>query len=435
MIRRIAISIVVFVFSAWHAYGFDVTEFKTPAGIEVRLVEDHELPLVAMQVVLQGGSTDEPIGKEGTMSFVSALLDEGAGPYDGASFRKLRDDSAVRLGLQVTADASTVSLVTPTAQIDIGFELLKAVASAPQFPPEAIERVRKGLLVSAQANENNPGELAFRAAGELVLKGHPYQRQTSGTSASLPSITREDLVAAHKAMFVRQGMKIAITGDITREDAARRIDQLFGQLPLGEKRKPLPPVPTWPGAKLKLVPWDMPQSIVMFGGPGISYTDPDFLAAAVLMEIIGGDRSRLNAEVREKRGLTYGIGYGLFNFREAAFTFGSMSTPNESAADAIKVVREVLQDIRDNGPTAAELEAAKNYLRGSYVFRFESIAGTASVIASNMATGLPANYHKSRNDQVSAVTLDQVKAMAKRLIDPANLVFVVAGKPVGVSEQ
>jgi zinc protease len=435
MIRQFVFSLALLVLGTVRAYAFDVTEFKTPAGIEVRLVEDRELPLVSMQVVLQSGGTDDPTGKEGTMAFVAAMVGEGAGPYDGASFRKLRDDNAIRLGLQVSADASTVSLLTPTGQIDIGFDLLKAFVTAPQFPPEAIERVRKGSLVDVQASENNPGELAFRAAGELVLKGHPYQRLTSGSSTSLPGITRDDLVAVHKTMFVRQGMKIAITGDISREDASRRIDQLFGQLPLGEKKKPLPPVPAWPGTKLKLVPWDMPQSIVMFGGPGISYTDPDFLVAAVLMEIIGGERSRLNAEVREKRGLTYGIGYGLFNFQEAAFTFGSMSTPNESAADAIKVVREVLQDIRDNGPSAAELEAAKNYLRGSYVFRFESISGTASVIASNMATGLPANYHKSRNDAVAAVTLDQVKAMAKRLIDPASLVFVVAGKPVGVTEQ
>jgi zinc protease len=435
LIRRLGFSILLLISGVVHAFGFEVTEFTTPGGIEVRLVEDHELPLVAMQVLLQSGSTEDPIGKEGTMSLVTALVDEGAGSYDGASFQKLRDDNAIRLGVQVTGDLSTVSLQVPTDQLDLGFDLLKAAATAPRFPDEAIDRMRQSLLVGAQASENNPAELASRAAGALVFKDHPYQRPTNGTTKSLPNITRDDLIAAHKRMFVRHGLKVAIAGDITREDATRRIDRVFGALPMGEKRPPLPATPAWPGSKLKLVSWDMPQSIVIFGGPGISYADPDFFAAALLMEIVGGERSRLNSEVREKRGLTYGIGFGLLNLKEAAFTFGSMSTPNEGAAEAIKVVRDVLQDIRDNGPSQAELDAAKNYVKGTYVFRFESIAGTAAVVANNMAVGLPSDYHKRRNDYVSAVTLEQVKAMAKRLINPANMVFVVAGKPVGLTEQ
>jgi zinc protease len=435
MIRQFSLSLVILLFGAARAFGFDVAEFTTKTGVEVRLVEDHELPLVAMEFILQSGSIDEPVGKEGVTRFVSALLDEGAGKYDGFTFRKLRDDNAVRVGASVSPDNITGSLQVPAGQLDLGFELLHAIATEPQFPAEAIERVRKSLLVRAKASENDPGDLAFRAAASLLLKGHPYERSSRGTTQSISAITRDDLIAAHKRMFARQGVKIAIAGDITHEEATRRIDALFGKLPMGEKRNPLPALPVWPGSKLKLVPWDMPQSIVMFGGPGISIDDPDYFAAMVLMEIVGGERSRLNAEVREKRGLTYGIGYGLMNFKEAGFTFGSMSTPNERVADAIKVVRDVLQDIRDKGPSDAEVQSAKNYLKGSYVFRYESIAGTAGVVAGNMATGLPANYHKRRNEYVSEVTLEKVRAVAQRLINPATLVFVVAGKPVGLSEQ
>jgi zinc protease len=434
-LRPLAVSLFMFIFSAVRALGFDIVEFTTPGGIEVRLVEDHELPLVAMEFVLQRGSIDEPAGKEGVMNFVTAMVDEGSGTYDGTTFRKLRDDNAVRLGLQVSADNTTGSLQMPTSQLDLGFDLMKSFVTAPQFPAEAVERVRKSLLVSAEAVANNPGELAFRQAGDLVLKGHPYNRPTRGTAQSLTAITRDDLVAAHNTVFTRQGLKVGISGDITREEAARRIDALLGALPMGEKRPPLPAVPAWPGAKLSLVPWEMPQSIILFGGPGLTYEDPDYFAAMVLMEVIGGGRSRLNTEVREKRGLTYGIGYGLYNFKEAGFTFGSMSTPNEKAAEAIKVVQDVLKDVREKGPSATEVEAAKNYIKGSYVFRFESISGMAGVVANNMAYGLPVDYHKRRNDIVSAVTLEQVNAVAKRLIDPANLVFVVAGKPVGLKEQ
>jgi zinc protease len=433
--KLLALSIFLFIFSAVRALGFDIVEFTTPGGIEVRLVEDHELPLVAMEFVLARGSIDEPVGKEGVLSFVTSLVDEGSGSYDGATFRKFRDDNAVRLGLQVSADNTSGSLQMPTSQLDLGFDLMNSFVTAPQFPNEAIERVRKSLLVSAEAIENNPGELAFRQAGDLVLKGHPYNRPTRGTAKSLAAITRDDLVAAHKIVFTRQGLKVGLSGDITREEAARRIDALFGALPKGEKRGPLPALPAWPGSKLSLVPWDMPQSIILFGGPGLTYDDPDYFAAMVLMEVIGGGRSRLNTEVREKRGLTYGIGYGLYNFKEAGFTFGSMSTPNEKAAEAIQVVQDVLKDIREKGPNATEVEAAKNYIKGSYVFRFESIAGMAGVVANNMAYGLPVDYHKRRNNLVSAVTLEQVNAVAKRLIDPANLVFVVAGKPANLAEK
>jgi zinc protease len=435
MIMRSFLGFAILVFAAVQAWAFEVNEFTTPAGIEVRHVEDRTLPLIALDFVLQSGAAGDPAGKEGLATFAASLLDEGAGKYDGVAFRKLRDDNAVRLGFGVSADNVTGAMQVPTDEMELGFELLHAVMNEPTFPPDAIERIRKSLVVSAKSRENDPGSLAYRAAGEILLKGHPYNRPTSGTSTSLVTITRDDIVASHQRNFIRHGMKVAIVGDISREDATRRIDQVFGALSMGEKRNPLPAIPAWAGPKLHVVDWDMPQSLVMFGGPGIAHNDPDYIPAMVLMEIVGGERSRLNAEVREKRGLTYGIGYGLMNFNEAGFTFGSMSTPNEKAGDAIKLVRDVLQDIRENGPTAIEVEAAKSYLKGSYVFRYESLAGTSGVIAANMSSGLSANYHKGRNNLVSAVTLEKVKAVAQRLINPANLVIVVAGKPVGLTEQ
>ena len=228
-------------------------------------------------------------------------------------------------------------------------------------------------------------------------------------------------------------MSVAAVGDITPEALGKLIDEVLGPLPA--KGAPMPPhvTPDLTGG-VTVVDFDSPQSVVNFGQPGIKRDDPDFFAAYVLNHIIGGQgfSARLMDEVREKRGLTYGIGTFLMPLNLAETWQGTFSSANEKVAEAIGVVQEVWADVAANGVTEAELDAAKTYLTGSFPLRFDGNDRIAGILVGMMAEGLPVTYVNDRNGYIEAVTLDDVKRVARRLMTPGGLRFVVVGKPVGL---
>ncbi len=427
------VSLLFLVSLTMSAFALDVVALKTKAGIEVWHVEDKSIPLIALEYTFDTGATTDPAGKEGTAHLLSALMDEGAGIFDGTTFRAMRDDRAIKLSFGASADNMHGSLRTPLDNKDMAIELARSAFTSPLLAPEAIERNRKAAIVAVKSRMQDPSNAAYLAAGQTVLKDHPYAKPTDGTELSLAALTRDDLIAAHKRLYARSGLKVVIVGAIGKEAAMEMVDTIFGTLPAGLARDPLPAVPDWQGNSVKIVDWSMPQSIIMFGGPGIAIGDPEYMTAQLVMDVLSNER--LNKEVREKRGLTYGIDYSLFNFREAGFTLGYFSTANEQAAEAIKVVRAELKAFAEHGPTAEELEAVKNLAKGTYPFRFESISSTATSLMAMMSLGLPPDYSSKRNAAVDTIVLDQAKAMAKRLIDPEKFFVVAVGKPVGVEAQ
>ncbi len=211
------------------------------------------------------------------------------------------------------------------------------------------------------------------------------------------------------------------------------LDDLLGGLPV--TGAPMPDE-----AKLGLtggvtvVSFDTPQSVVSFGEAGIKRDDPDFFAAYVLNHVLGGQgfAARLMNEVREKRGLTYGVGSYLVPMNHAETWQGSFASANEKVAEAISVIRDVWADVAKNGVTQEELDAAKTYLTGSFPLRFDGNGKIANILVGMMSEGLPASYVNDRNGYVEAVTLDDVKRVAARLMKPDGLRFVVVGKPVGL---
>jgi zinc protease len=176
----------------------------------------------------------------------------------------------------------------------------------------------------------------------------------------------------------------------------------------------------------------MPQSFIMFGGNGVLSSDADYRAAQLLLQIVGGDDSRLANEIREKRGLTYGVSFSPYNYQHAAFTLGFMTVQNERAGEAVDVMRQVFRDVVEKGVTADEVQDAKQYVTGVFAFSFESNNSTSGTLLNFMNLGLPPNYKAVRNAEVEAVTLEQVNAIAKRLLDVDKLIVVAIGKPVGV---
>jgi zinc protease len=277
--------------------------------------------------------------------------------------------------------------------------------------------------------------IGARAVSQTLFGSHPYGRPGIGTAESMQAITADDLhhfVAQH---FTRDRLHLAVVGDITAAQLKPLLDSTFGDLPASSD---LPAVPEarldQPGGVM-VVDRRIPQSIINFVQPGIKRDDPDFFAAYVANYILGGGgfSSRLMHEVREKRGLAYGISTSLVTFDHAGLIWGQVQTVNERVAKTIEIIRAEWAKMRDRGPTAAEVDTAKTYLLGSYPRLFTSGSGTAGALLGIQLEGLGIDYVDRRQAEIAKVTPASVARVAKRLLQPDRLVFGVVGQPVGVT--
>jgi zinc protease len=410
-----------------------IQEVTSPGGIRAWLVEEHSLPFTALELRFEGGTSLDAPGKRGATMLMTSTLEEGAGDLDSQGFAAARESLAADISFDAGDDAVTVSAQMLTENRDQVVALLKSALTKPRFDQDAIDRVRSQIDSIIRQNETDPNEIASRTFDQLAFGSHPYGSSRFGTAESLAGLTRDDLVAAKTAVMARDRISVAAVGDINADELGRMLDDLLGGLPV--TGAPMPDE-----AKLGLtggvtvVSFDTPQSVVSFGEAGIKRDDPDFFAAYVLNHVLGGQgfAARLMNEVREKRGLTYGVGSYLVPMNHAETWQGSFASANEKVAEAISVIRDVWADVAKNGVTQEELDAAKTYLTGSFPLRFDGNGKIANILVGMMSEGLPASYVNDRNGYVEAVTLDDVKRVAARLMKPDGLRFVVVGKPVGL---
>jgi zinc protease len=431
---RIFLSGFLLVVSVSFAQAIEIKEVTSPGGIKAWLVESKTIPLIAMGFSFEGGSAADPVGKEGTANFITGMMDEGAGDLSGEAFQAKRDELAVRIGFDSSLEQFDGSLQTLSKNRTEAFALLKMALTSPHFEKEATERVRQQFLLSAKSDEQDPERIASRAWMKLALGDHPYARNSSGTLQSIAAITPDDLRAMHKLLFSRKSLKVAVVGDIDAATLATALDEIFGGLPNTDPPPLVSSTHALEGPAISVIDRDIPQSIIVFGHGGILRNDPDFIPAFVMSQILGGSgfTSRLTTEVREKRGLTYGVGFGLSPLDHAGLYVGSLGTRNEKAGEAMAIVKETLKKMADEGPTQTELDDMKTFLTGSYALRFDSNDKIASQLLGIQQQNLGIDYVNKRNGLIEAVTLDQVKAQAKRLIDSDHLIVSVVGKPEGL---
>ncbi|MFN3743275.1 MAG: M16 family metallopeptidase [Hyphomicrobiaceae bacterium] len=410
---------------------------KSPGGIDAWLVQEHAVPLIALRFVFEGGSSQNPPGKEGLANFLTAMMDEGAGDLDSHKFQERMEELAFRMSFEDSRDGFYGSFETLTANRDPSVEMLRLAINQPRFDADAVERVRRQLLSGLAFAAKNPNRVAGKAWSALAFPGHPYGRPADGTPESIAAITRDDLEAFRKRTFARDNLKVVAVGDINAEQLGALLDRVFGELPEKAELKPVPP--TMPEAKerVKVIPMDVPQSVVQFGAPGIPRDDDDFMAAFVLNQILGGGgfASRLTEEVREKRGLAYSVYSYLQPYRRAAIFAGGVATKNEEVGRSLDVIRAELRRMAEEGPTPEELQNAKDYLTGSFALRFDTNAKIANQLLGFLFEGYGIDYIDKRNALVNAVTLDDVKRVAARLLKADELIVTVVGKPQGLAQR
>lgn len=435
VVKLIAMTALLLTVAVMPAGAVEVQRVVSDRGIVAWLVEDHTNPIISTSFAFRGGAIADPKGKAGTGNMVSGLLDEGAGEMRAYDFQKALEDKAVRLSFDANRDTFSGSLRTLAENRDFAFDMLRLALTQPRLDSEPIERIRAQILAGLARELQDPNNVASRRWMALAFPQHPYGTAVNGTPETVRAINRDDLQGFIKGRFARDNLVIGVSGDISAEQLKPLLDKAFADLP--EKAAPLSVTPATPAASgaVLVEQREIPQSVVVFGKNGIARNDPEWYAAYILNYILGGGgfNSRLMEEVREKRGLAYSVSTYLQPLDYSPLMAGGVATQNDRVAQSIEVIRGEWRRLRDEGPTEEELKNAKTYLTGSFPLQLTSTAAIANILVSIQLDDLGIDYLDRRNALIEKATLDDVKRVAQRLLDPAQLSWMVVGNPVGLN--
>lgn len=418
------------------AQAMKIQEVTSSRGIKAWLVEEHSVPLIALRFAFDGGNTQDPEGKEGLANFLAGMMDEGAGDLTSKQFQEGMEEIAMRMSFDDSRDAFYGSLETLTENRDKAIELLALAVNKPRFDKDAVERVRGQLIAGLISAARDPSRVAGEQWSSMAFAGHPYGRPANGTQASVGKIAAADLRDLWSRMFAKDTLHVVAVGDVDAATLKTMLDTVFGGLPAKARLTPVADTAPKAGAEAQeVIDMAVPQSVARFGLPAMGRKDKDFMAAFVLNTIVGGGvmSSRLWEEVREKRGLAYSVYTAVQPLKHASIFAGGVATKNEEMATSMDLIRGELKRFAADGPTAEELQNAKDYLTGSFALRFDTNAKIANQLLWVLQEDLGIDYLDRRNAEVEAVTLADVKRVAKRLFENKELIVTIVGKPKGLT--
>ncbi len=429
----------VFLATSAHA-AIAIQNWTQPGGAKIYLVESPAIAMVDMQVDFDAGSRRDPPAQAGLASVTASMLGKGVRAEKGAP---ALDENALSeawadLGASFSASAGSDRLSFSLRSLTEPDLLQKAVALAaremaePSFPDAIWQRERQKIEAAIKEANTRPATVAGRAYGQAVYGAHPYGFET--TAETLARISVADMRATHAAGVVACRAKVSIVGAVTRAQADAMVTSLLARLPQQPCAGVPPLAPVAEVAPLaqpvdRRIPFNSAQAQVLIGQPGYKRTDPDHFPLFVGNYILGGGGfvSRLTNEVREKRGLTYGVSsYFSPGMHAGAFTL-SLATRPDQAAQALDVSRKVLADFVANGPTEAELKAAKDNLIGGFALRIDSNRKLLDNVAFIAWSDLPLNYLDTWTGVVEKITVADIKAAFARKLQLEKMVTVVLG--------
>jgi zinc protease len=405
--------------------GVKIEHWTSPSGARVYFVEARALPILDVQVDIAAGAMFDPEGKSGTASLTRKLLDLGAGSLDETAIAEQLADVGATFAGGADADRASLALRTLSARDkrDPALAVMRAALHKPRFDAAILEREKGRTIAALKEAMTRPDAIAGKAFWAGLYPAHPYGRQA--TPESVASIGRDDLVAHHARYYAATNASITLVGDVSRADAERIAEAIAAGLPKGSAAV-LPPAPATPKGQTIALPHPASQAHILIGLPLIERGNPDFFPLLVGNYTLGGGGfvSRLMQEVRDKRGFAYSV-YSYFSpLRQAGpFQIG-LQTKRSQAPEAIKVVREVLAGFLKDGPTPAELEAAKANLAGSFPLRLDSNKKLLENAATIGFYGLPLDWLDRYQERIQAVTADDVRAAFARRVRPEDLVTV-----------
>lgn len=414
----------------------DIQTWSTAQGAKVLFVEARELPMFDLRLTFAAGSSQDD-GVPGLATLTNAMLNEGVPGKDVGAIAAGFEGLGAEFGNGAYRDMAVASLRSLSAQEqrEPALALFAEVLGKPTFPADSLARIKNQLLAGFEFQKQNPGKLASLELFERLYGQHPYAHPSEGTAQSIPAITRQQLQAFHARAYAAGNAVIALVGDLSRAEAEAIADQVSAALPPGPAlAKIAQPQTPKPGASH--IEYPSNQTHLMIAQLGIDRRDPDYTALYLGNQIFGGGGfgTRLMSEVREKRGLTYGV-YSGFSAMQARGPFMiNLQTRADLSEGTLALVKQLLADYLRDGPTQQELDNAKRELAGSFPLSTASNAAIVGQLASMGFYDLPLNYLDDFMRDVQNLTTDQVKAAMAKHLDPEALVVVTAGPTVPQKE-
>lgn len=431
-VPRAVLAFALFVHASAAAALPAIESWRTEAGTKVLFVRAPEIPIVDIRFVFRAGAARDG-ALPGLARLTNRLLDEGAGQYDAREFSERLAATGALLDTGSERDMAWVGLrsLTEPRYYEPAMDLLGLVLSDPRFDDAALAQQKTRATVAVQRRLERPSALADEAFYRALYGDHPYASPPGGTTETIAAIERADVVGFFDRYYVLDNATIVLIGDLTSAEARALVDRLVAKMRRGKTAPDIPAVPARDQAYTEHVPYDSLQTHVRVGQPGVARGDPDYFALLVGNHVLGGGGlvSKLFEEVREKRGLSYSV-YSTFNpMAEAGPFTAALQTGREQTAEALGVLTDTIERFVDEGPTEAELAAAKKNLVGGFPLRVASNDKVLEYLAMIGAYDLPLDYLETFRDNVAAVTVADVRDAFERRVTPERFVTVVVGAP------
>lgn len=430
---RIAFAVLIlFVAAPAQAAILNIQQVTSPSGLKAWLVEDHSVPVVSIRFQFKNaGAINDPKDKQGLSQILSNTLDEGAGEMDSKAFQAALNDHSIALSFQSSRDDFGGSVKTLSKYQNEAFDLLALALTKPRFDKDPVARMIDSNLVRIRSSMTDPEWMNARLTNAVIYGDHPYAMNTGGTLSSLPRITPDDLRVKFKTQLAQDNLIVAVAGNMSASEVSVMLDKVFGQLPKTSKVQNIDDAVFDDQSSVTLYKQNIPQTIINMVVPGIKHTDPDYHAAEVMDFVLGssGFGSRLTEEVREKRGLTYGIYSGLSEMNHSNILSIGAATRNEKTDEVIQITKDVMDGMTKANITEKELKDAKSYLIGSVPLQLTSTDRISAILIGLLSDNLPIDYMEQRTKAIEKLNVDDILRVSKRLLEIKNIKIILVGHP------
>jgi zinc protease len=399
-----------------------------PNGMVLVAAEQRAVPIVTVSMLIQAGSMMDPPDKPGVANLVAQLMTQGTKSRTAPQISEAIEFMGGALGVDAGQELTTISLSVLSKDLDEGLDLMADILLNPTFTPADVQRKIQEVVAGIQRDQEDPGTVSYQAFMALLYgENNPFGRPVEGTQASVPTITREDLVRFHQAYFRPNKTILAVVGDVGAADLTRKLQaRLGGWQPGGPPLSPPGPPAPLTKTVVKTIQRDVTQANINLGHLGITRDNPDYYAVQVMNYLLGGGfSSYLISEIRDARGWAYDVGSAFSPSKFAGEFDVSMQTKNEVADQAIAAAVAQIRRIREQPVGDQDLKDAKAYLTGSYPLHLDTSRKVVGTLGSIEYYGLGLDYVDRYPALINAVTVADVQRVAQKYLDPGKYALAV----------
>lgn len=396
-------------------------------GLVLLTSEQRALPMVTFNLLLKAGSRYDTQGEEGLANLTSRLLTHGTKKRTAVEISETLDFIGAELSADCSEELATISLTLLKKDLPIGLELLAEILTESAFPQEEVDRQKQMVIASIKGKQEDPGEIAQMKFMEALYPRSPYGRPVEGTEASVNGIPREDLGKFYERYYRPNRAILAVVGDVSHREMLAGLEDAFKRWKGGTSDREVSPAPAAGPADFIRFDKKITQANIVIGHEGVTRGHPDYYAIQVMGYILGGGgfSSRLMESIRNQRGLAYSVYSSFYSGKDVGTFEVTMQTKNQTAEEAIRITKEEIRRLREEGVSEEELAAAKSYLTGSFPLRLDTNRRIAGFLANMEYFELGLDYVDRYPDLIRAVSREDVQRVAQRYVRPERLIVVV----------